>query len=175
MRKGDGQRYFRKLRCEGCYRHCRYLDFRPLGGGKAAFGETLQGLRVNTDAREQWRYKRRGTVLGMMHAEKMAAWEAMTNACPVWGARLEVGNLVRWPTKGGKELEGVVVAEVPAGETGEEALLALRMKGEKLHSRILGGSPPRSELSYLVAAQLDGRRQRSVMWPNSRCLELVQP
>lgn len=77
------QAKWRNVVCNGCFRGCRYKDFKVFKGN--AFAETQQELFVNSDDPKDWRYKRRNTVLGRMHAIKREAWEYMTNSCPHWG------------------------------------------------------------------------------------------
>ena len=71
--------YWRHLRCLACFRSCAYDEFRPLGSN--AFQRFRQALYVDSDDPKQWRYKRRGTVLGQMHATKRRLWEQFTEAC----------------------------------------------------------------------------------------------
>lgn len=71
--------YWRHVQCDGCERACRYRDFHVFPGG--GFGQVRADLFVASDDRAQWRNKRRGTVLGIMHAEKLTAWEHFTTNC----------------------------------------------------------------------------------------------
>lgn len=75
--------YWRNLVCDGCSRRCRYRDFKVFGAD--AFQETVASLWKNTDDSSEWRYKRRGTILGIMHAHKRDLWEHHTNNCPHYG------------------------------------------------------------------------------------------
>jgi len=63
---------------------CRYRDFRPFAGGRG-FAETVQSLKVASDDPKDWRHKRRGTILGIMHQVKMELWDEWTGKCPRWG------------------------------------------------------------------------------------------
>jgi hypothetical protein len=76
----EGKSYvWRKERCEGCERRCRYRDFKVFD--RNGYRETFQMLMDNHDDPKLWRYKRRGTVLGIMHATKRERWELETRAC----------------------------------------------------------------------------------------------
>lgn len=81
MSRGNGYgRYWRNLRCDGCKRRCRYRDFKVFDAG--GFAEVRSWLWVESDDPSKWRYKRRGTVLGVMHAHKLELWEQYTLGCP---------------------------------------------------------------------------------------------
>lgn len=71
--------YWRNLRCEGCSLRCKYKDFKIFDAD--GFQQMQQELKVETEDPERWRYKRRGTVLGIMHATKREMWEQMTLSC----------------------------------------------------------------------------------------------
>lgn len=46
------------------------------------FEDTQQEMFVESDDPSDWRYKRRGTVLGRMHAHKRELWEQYIDHCP---------------------------------------------------------------------------------------------
>jgi hypothetical protein len=48
------------------------------------FGEMQRGLRKETDNPKYCKHKRRGTILGMMHASKLELWVSLTRSCPMW-------------------------------------------------------------------------------------------
>lgn len=79
-RHKSGVSYWRNLRCEGCWRRCRYADFKVFG--KNGFAEVSASLWTDSEDPKDWRYRRRGTVLGMMHAHKKELWEYYTENCP---------------------------------------------------------------------------------------------
>lgn len=70
---------WRRERCEGCDKRCRYVDFKVFG--RNGYRETFEMLMDNHDDPKLWRYKRRGTVLGIMHVTKRERWELETRAC----------------------------------------------------------------------------------------------
>jgi hypothetical protein len=72
--------YWRHVVCDGCFRHCRYRDFKVFD--QHGFVETQQEMRVDSDDPADWKYKRRGTVLGRMHAHKRELWEHFIEHCP---------------------------------------------------------------------------------------------
>lgn len=72
--------YWRHVVCDDCYRRCRYKDFRVFD--KYGFAETVYEMYVKSDDSTDWQYKRRGTVLGRMHAHKRELWEEMLRTCP---------------------------------------------------------------------------------------------
>lgn len=80
MSRRDKRYYWRHVVCDGCEHRCRYRDFRA---GGPSFREVYAYLRGEI-AREgsRYRFKRRGTVLGLMHQHKRALWEEMVGSCP---------------------------------------------------------------------------------------------
>jgi len=72
--------YWRSVVCEGCERRCRYRDFRVFD--RNGFADTKASLWKDDPDPSTWRYKRRGTVLGIMHEEKRQMWESMIASCP---------------------------------------------------------------------------------------------
>lgn len=79
--------HWRNVVCEGCFRRCRYRDFKVFD--RNAFTETVKSLWKETDDSSQWKYRRRGTVLGIMHQTKRELWEQFTGMCPHWGEKEE--------------------------------------------------------------------------------------
>jgi hypothetical protein len=71
---------WRGLKCDGCPLACRYRDFHVFD--RNGFAETVQSLYVETDDPSKWRYKRRRTILGMMHEHKRDLWKQHTQGCP---------------------------------------------------------------------------------------------
>lgn len=81
MSRRDKTWYWRHVRCDGCERACRYRDFRP-DPPIPSFYEIYYYLKVKIEQGDsRYRYKRRGTILGMMHAQKRASWEEATENC----------------------------------------------------------------------------------------------
>lgn len=74
---------WRDVRCPGCYRRCRYRDFRAFEGDP--FESVRAMLWVNDDDPGRWKYKSRGVILGLAHQIKREMWEDFTNRCPEWG------------------------------------------------------------------------------------------
>lgn len=73
---------------------CRYRDFKVFG--RDGFQQTLESLYVDSSDSSTWRYKRRGTVLGMMHQHKREMWEQAIAFCPNqagMASELELGRL----------------------------------------------------------------------------------
>jgi len=66
--------------CDGCPKHCRYRDFKVFD--QQGFVETRQEMFVASDDPADWKYKRRGSVLGRMHAHKRELWEQYILGCP---------------------------------------------------------------------------------------------
>jgi len=79
-------RYWRNLRCDGCPLACKYADFKVYS--KSGFGETVSSMFVDSDDPADWKYKRRHTVLGKMHAHKLELWKHHTEHCPNAGLTL---------------------------------------------------------------------------------------
>jgi len=129
-------------------------------------------LKVADEAEsEKRRYRRKGTVLGVMHAEKMAAWEYMTGACPKWGDTLEVGDVVT-RRGGGESLREEIAAVVPAGKTGRAVAREMPPHPHVgYHVNIHPTSPSREATSYLVSVQYPRRQKLVVLWPDARRLE----
>jgi hypothetical protein len=90
-------KYWLSLRCSGCSKQCQYRTFRPLSGdltlGKKRehrprsskarpFREARRGLFSLSRDPQDWRQRRRASVLGLMHGEKLKLWEQLTAACP---------------------------------------------------------------------------------------------
>ena len=75
--------YWRNLRCDGCSMNCRYRDFKIYD--RYGFQEVRNSLWVDSDNSEKWKYKRRRTVLGIMHITKRALWEEYTDICQACG------------------------------------------------------------------------------------------
>lgn len=71
--------YWKTLRCDGCPVGCRYADFKVFP--RDGFQQTQQSLFVASEDPDDWRYKRRGTVLGLMHQTKRELWEQATAFC----------------------------------------------------------------------------------------------
>jgi hypothetical protein len=71
--------YWKNLRCNGCSLECKYRDFKVFDSD--GFQQMQQELKVETDDPEKWKYKRRGSVLGIMHETKRELWEQMTLSC----------------------------------------------------------------------------------------------
>lgn len=57
--------------------------------GQLMFAETQKSLFTATPWPESWKYKRKGTVLGLMHETKMQLWEQYTQNCPLYGSEAE--------------------------------------------------------------------------------------
>lgn len=110
----------RALRCEGCALRCRYVDFTVLGNetlclpapnrnkrrrqlkragqrlesSRLLFGEYKKKLWVASSDSSTWRYRRRNTVLGLMHEHKRMLWESATRSCCFWDLTVdELRNL----------------------------------------------------------------------------------
>ena len=77
--EGSKTYHWRNTCCEGCERRCRYRDFKVFD--RNGYQEIYDMLKDNHDDPKLWRYKRRGTVLGIMHATKRERWEMETSAC----------------------------------------------------------------------------------------------
>ena len=90
MSKDDGKRYWRGVRCDGCQKRCRYQDFKILKGarGGKVFEFAIDLLRDDSEDSKDWKYKRRGTVLGILHEMKLEAWNRFTEACSEYQAGL---------------------------------------------------------------------------------------
>lgn len=71
--------YWRHVECHGCALACKYRDFHVFG--RDGFTSVKSSLYVENPDPTTWHHKRRGTVLGLMHAEKLAAWKHHTEAC----------------------------------------------------------------------------------------------
>ena len=106
---------YEMVRCGGCPLSCAYRDFVVDGGSfslptrnryrsaqrgerhvdssNARFADTVGALRVESSDQKEWRYKRRGTVLGKLHAEKLKIWNEATGTCPYQGMGDEVYEL----------------------------------------------------------------------------------
>lgn len=79
MSRRDKTRYWRRVRCEKCPRRCRYRDFRAGGPG---FAEVYAYLTAEIErGGSRYLYKRRGTILGIMHAHKRELWGRVTEEC----------------------------------------------------------------------------------------------
>jgi len=79
-RNGHRERQAAKKRCtlcKGCTK-ARQQD-------NATFREIVRQMHKESDNPKDWRYRRRGTVLGWMHAAKLELWESVTRSCPYWG------------------------------------------------------------------------------------------
>ena len=102
------QRYFQNLRCEGCELRCQYRCFRGHGPNAGLFvkrrsesqrkkdqarlgkrkptseyfAEEVRSYQVESEDSTKWKYKRRGTILGSMHATKYQLWIQYTENCP---------------------------------------------------------------------------------------------
>lgn len=72
--------YWRKVVCDGCSKACRYRNFRA---GIPSFQEVHAELRGRHESGDfsRFRYKRRGTVLGIMHEWKRKMWEEHVEQC----------------------------------------------------------------------------------------------
>lgn len=71
--------YWRNVRCDGCERACRYRDARF---GLPSFAEvhaTLRAAHERGDFRHP--YKRRGTILGILHSMKLSCWNDHVEWC----------------------------------------------------------------------------------------------
>ena len=79
MSRRDKTYYWRHVRCEKCSRRCRYRDFRAGGPSFAEVHAYLRQAIENGTGRH--RYKRRGTILGIMHAHKLELWERLVEEC----------------------------------------------------------------------------------------------
>lgn len=75
--------YWRNLRCEGCLLRCRYRDFKVFD--RHGFQEVKNSLWVDSDDPADWKYKRRRTILGIMHSAKRMLWEEHTEICATYG------------------------------------------------------------------------------------------
>jgi len=83
LRRGlERSYYWRHVRCDGCEQQCRYQDFRA---GLPSFQEVHAVLRAEHESigpeRCRHRYKRRGTILGILHEWKLEAWERFCELC----------------------------------------------------------------------------------------------
>lgn len=100
---------WRQEYCEGCPMHCRYGDFTILGDEglqlpvrrrqthtdnlafdlrhvpRQLFAAVRQLLWKDSSDPLQWRYRRRRTILGLLHQMKRGLWESMTLSCPTYG------------------------------------------------------------------------------------------
>ena len=96
MSKADGKRNLREVRCVGCFRLCRYSEFRVAGGrrGRAVFEHAFEMLRDESDDPGDWTYNTRGKLLGTLFSMKQDAWGQHTEACSA--SREEV--MARAPT-----------------------------------------------------------------------------
>jgi hypothetical protein len=166
MSKADGQRHLRRLRCDGCYRRCQYSKFkvRPGVRGAALYSEVVEGLTVNEDVPEKWRYKRKGTVLGMLHAEKREAWEEMTEKCPKRGEVLALDDVVEWTTTRGTEHRGELVFEVDAGINGRVLAIELGLP-RSYHLMLDGRGAVRDHQSFLVECEVTRYGKPVLVWP----------
>jgi len=79
MSREDRKHHWRNVRCLGCDRQCRYRDFKVFD--RNGFRETYDMLKDDQIDSSLWRYKRRGTILGLMHEMKRERWELETRAC----------------------------------------------------------------------------------------------
>ena len=72
--------HWRAVRCSGCPERCRYITFRT----GLSFREVHAYLRALHEAGDfsRYRFKRRGTVLGVLHEIKRTGWEAWIADCP---------------------------------------------------------------------------------------------
>lgn len=71
--------YWRHVRCDGCEKACRYRDARL---GLPSFAEvyaTLRAAHERGDFRHP--YKRRGTILGILHQMKLSFWNDHVEWC----------------------------------------------------------------------------------------------
>jgi len=84
MARGDRSYVWRKERCEGCQRRCRYRNFKVFG--RNGYQETYEMLKDNHDDPKLWKYKTRGVILGLMHQIKRERWELETRVCREVGA-----------------------------------------------------------------------------------------
>lgn len=74
--------------CEGCWRKCRYSDFKPLKNlsyqdvKACLLRQVEEGFRTGSRA-----HITRATVLGKLHEIKTKEWGDYTGRCPHWGAQ----------------------------------------------------------------------------------------
>jgi len=86
--------------CGGCWRDCRYVDFRP-HRGVMTFSDWKAALRRAADSGERTGSRKHithRTVLGRMHEVKRDSWAVVTRECPHQGERLPVTipDFIRW-------------------------------------------------------------------------------
>jgi len=62
---------------------------KPRTRERAHYKAIVETLRKPSEDSRDWRYKRRGTVLGVMHAEKKRLWMQLTESCPYQGLDAE--------------------------------------------------------------------------------------
>jgi hypothetical protein len=163
------------MRCFACYRACRYRSFRVFGDG--AFNLMVQSLKTESESSSDWQYKRRSTILGRLHAEKLRAWERMISKCSHVGEWLGVGDIVRFwghSPAGRREHQGFVVAVIPPHSAPWEIVDALH-----LHARVKLGLR-RDHESYLVQIDQKYKDKRGkirervrLLWPPVSRIELI--
>jgi hypothetical protein len=172
--KADGQRHLRRLRCDGCYRRCQYSKFkvRPGERGGDLYTDVVESLTVEEDNTEKWRYKRRGTVLGMLHAEKREAWEAFTEGCPRQGEWLKLDDVVTWTTTRGTVHRGELVFEVDAGVNGRTLAVELGL-ARSYYLMLDRRGAVRDHQSFLVECEKMRDGKPILVWPYVERLERV--
>lgn len=72
--------YWRKVVCDGCPKACCYKNFRT---DVPPFHEVFAELRARHERGDfdRYRFKRRGTILGIMHEWKRRMWECHVEEC----------------------------------------------------------------------------------------------
>jgi hypothetical protein len=105
---------------------CRYREFKVFD--RDGFAETVRSLYVADEDSSKWRYRRRGTILGMMHAHKKELWEQHTTYCPNNGLTA-VEMAVR-------DIEEIVLrdAVAPAPLAAEQFADAMLELGDEYHT-----------------------------------------
>lgn len=94
MSRQDKQYHLRHLHCEGCWRKCRYRDFRGQVPADPNRGEVWSSFRevaheLHLRAKESNHGQRdevvrvtRGKILGAIHEQKIKMWDYLTEDCP---------------------------------------------------------------------------------------------
>ena len=120
MSRLDKRFVLRHVRCAGCWRACRYRDFRgtlpvsPTGRAgpwpsyrEAAEGRYWEAQAANAECRSEDVHLTRAGVLGRMHRAKQECWDRFTEACylrdedPLWDAETAMQYVLGLPGKGG--------------------------------------------------------------------------
>jgi len=85
--------------CEGCWRRCKYADFKPLADWSFQDARTSLMRQVRDGVRTGSRaHIARHTILGKLHEMKQRMWNRQTATCPHQGERLPktIGDFLTW-------------------------------------------------------------------------------